>query len=247
MKVRELTTPSGVKIPLHYREGTSDERVIKEVLDTKCYRRKQDGFDVKPGERWLDLGANIGAFAAYALCLGARHVECWEPDPDCFELLKKSMVEGKRKGLVTLYRSAITNVKTKTVKFYKGISPTDHYRATIIPTRQPHPSGELRNTYAPLMMFPGDEQRMWDGVKMDIEGSEFGLIEDGWIPKCDKLVLEYHLSRDKDMANFRRRRDILKKHFDIVYHIPSLNQQYPNDRYPGQFDRFIYCWNRIPH
>jgi hypothetical protein len=76
---------------------------------------------------------------------------------------------------------------------------------------------------------------------MDIEGAEFGMIDQGMIPPCKMLVMEYHLSHDNDMAHFRKRIKILKKKFKTVYYIESMDQEYPDDRYPGLFDRFVWC------
>lgn len=79
-------------ITAHYRPHTSDERVLREVITKAAYRRTTLGFDVRPGEVWLDLGANIGAFALYCKTKRATAV-CYEPDPDCFELLSLNVPE----------------------------------------------------------------------------------------------------------------------------------------------------------
>lgn len=245
---------------LKYRPNSTDERVLKEVIDLSGYRRKNIDFDVKPGEKWLDLGANIGAFAAYACIKGADHVDCFEPDPDCHAILVHNLacMTGRFANCsFSSQRKAVTIHKETSLPFYKGVKENDFYRNTICKTRQPHPSGMLPNIHAGLVFAtdskhpdPGHPKfgdhgvfREWDGCKMDIEGSEFGLIDAGTLPKCKKLVLEYHLSRDKELKNFRRRREILKKHFDHVHYLPSLDQAYPDDRYPGMFDRLIFCWN----
>src|SRR5207344_2312360 len=87
-----------------YRPGTSDENALIEVINKKAYRRGSVKFDVERGERWLDLGANIGAFALYARSKGAT-VECYEPMPDCFAILKKNVPKAR------LHNSAVTNLQ----------------------------------------------------------------------------------------------------------------------------------------
>ena len=52
--------------------ASSDELAIAEVHDKRAYRSPTRGFDVEPGEVWLDVGAHIGAFAFYAVLRGAR-------------------------------------------------------------------------------------------------------------------------------------------------------------------------------
>jgi FkbM family methyltransferase len=57
----------------------------------------------------LDIGANVGSFAAWALQRWPGcHVHCYEPLPDNFALLKKNLapVEGKS---VSLYNFAVGN------------------------------------------------------------------------------------------------------------------------------------------
>ncbi len=229
-------------VELFYRKGTSDEKCISEIFEQNWYRKKSvrvpscgnTSFDVYEGEDWLDLGANIGTFAAYCVTRGAS-VDCYEPDPGCFDLLQRSLGDNP---LVTLFNYAVTNRWEEELRFYKGQSPTDHYRSTIIPTRTRHPAGFLWNMHASEALV----HKGWHGCKMDIEGSEFGLIEDDLLPSCNKLIMEYHFSRDHCMKNFRRRRSILQERFNGLRHVPSLNQDYPNDVYPGFFDRFIFCW-----
>src|SRR5690349_1246697 len=89
MKLAERNLGGTPPVIAYYRPGSSDEDVLKEVIDRHAYRRKKDGFEVELGERWLDLGANIGAFALYCRLHGARAV-CYEPEPDCFSILEKN-------------------------------------------------------------------------------------------------------------------------------------------------------------
>ena len=90
-----------------------DERILKEVLHG-IYRRKSIGFDVCSGERWLDLGANIGAFAIYCELRGAQTVS-YEPDQECFEILKKNL---SRKSQAVC--SAVTASDDKLLTFYSS-------------------------------------------------------------------------------------------------------------------------------
>src|SRR5262245_12504074 len=72
-----------------YRPGTTDENALIEVLVKRAYRRPSIGFDVRAGEHWLDLGANIGAFALYCKARGAS-AACYEPLADNFAILLKN-------------------------------------------------------------------------------------------------------------------------------------------------------------
>jgi FkbM family methyltransferase len=219
-------------LAVHYRPGTSDERVLEEVITKATYRRVRMGFDVYPGETWLDLGANIGAFALYCKLRGATAV-CYEPDPDCFALLARNVPEFEK------YRTAVTAQAAATIPFWRGRAPTDHYRATAYPTPSlpRHPLGELPNRHGAFLTG-----LTFDGVKMDIEGSEAGLLDAGFIPSCQKLVLEYHLSRDPSMANLQRRLDWLRRRFRNVAYPAELDRLVAaGGSAKTFFDRLIHC------
>jgi FkbM family methyltransferase len=192
------------------------------------------GFGVEEGELWLDLGANIGAFALYCRSLGAK-AECYEPDPKCFRLLRLNIPE------FCCRRFAITNLHKSSLQFYKGRRETDFSRATIVKGNLPeHPSGRLPNLHANF--FAG---RIFDGVKMDVEGSEFGLLDDELIPCCNKLVMEYHFSREKKagVKNVMRRLEYLKRCFNNVFYPPEFDRGAAGGKFNPHFDRFIFCWN----
>jgi FkbM family methyltransferase len=169
------------------RPGTSDEDAMREVLVERCYSDRRS-FDVEPEERWLDLGANVGAFMRYAASRGAAVVDCYEPDPECLPLLQLNATNLP----VNLYRVAVTAERGQTLPFWKSKNPENHWRATAVPTEGyiEHPAGQLPNRRGSFL-----RDLDYDGVKIDIEGSEFGLIEQGFLPRCRKLVIEYHLSR----------------------------------------------------
>jgi hypothetical protein len=219
-------------LAVHYRPGTSDERVLEEVVAKATYRRVRMGFDVYPGETWLDLGANIGAFALYCKLRGATAV-CYEPDPDCFDLLARNVPAFEKHAV------AITVQVAPTIAFWRGRAPADHYRATAYPTPglPRHPSGELPNRHGAFLTG-----LTFDGVKMDVEGAEGGLLDAGFIPSCRKLCLEYHLSRDPSMANLQRRLEWLRRRFRNVAYPAELDRLVAaGGSAKTFFDRLIHC------
>src|SRR5262245_56529623 len=105
----------------YYRSGTTDENVLREVLVARTYRKPSIGFDVEAAEHWLDLGANIGAFALYCQSRGAV-AECYEPMPDWFALLRRNAPKFK------CYPRAVSHLRAPEVPFWTSRKPTDHYR-----------------------------------------------------------------------------------------------------------------------
>ncbi len=83
---------------------------------------------------------------------------------------------------------------------------------------------------------------------MDIEGSEGALIDEWLLPRCNKLCMEYHTSRDSSVEKLRRRLEILKRRFETVAYPPEYDRiisRGRNDSYESDhltfFDRMIFC------
>jgi FkbM family methyltransferase len=206
------------------RPDTSDEKVFIEVVTKASYRRKKAHFDVEPGEHWLDLGANVGAFALYCHTRGATCTS-YEPDPNCYEILEKnvaSFTKGKKSGF-QLRQMAVTHLeKSATIALHVHSNRSNHSRNSCL---------ELRGGRAVAVPHrwaghPDIQREWWSGIKMDIEGSEFGILDKKLLPPTGKLVLEYHTSRDDDADRLASR-------------IEYLNHTFPNVHYPPELDRLI--------
>lgn len=72
------------------RPGTTDQKVIEEVIKRNVYEHKKFGFFIKDCPIWLDLGANIGTFTCLASSKGSCVVS-FEPEPDNFKLLGENI------------------------------------------------------------------------------------------------------------------------------------------------------------
>lgn len=219
-------------------EPSSDEQAVNEVLVKKVYLRPRWGFDILPGEKWLDIGANIGAFAILCRTKGATAV-CFEPEPGCYRLLQKN-AQGFR-----CYQYAVTASREAQLTFVKSKNPQNNYRGTVLPVHGYIEQPPVNNLYAgDLGEYTGRVNgNSFDGIKMDIEGSEGALIDNWLLPRCNKLVMEYHTSRDADVENLRRRIGILQDHFKVVK-IPSLFMRVlegDSKGFPPRFDQLIFC------
>lgn len=219
-------------IPFRYRPGTTDERVFTEVVERAGYRRPSAGFEVEPGERWLDLGANVGAFGIYCKLRGAEAV-CYEPEPGCYELLVRNV------PWFTTIQSAVTTYETDYIPFHTGKDGTNHSRGSVFNVRTLKPSGEVPNT------FVGSLCGRYDGIKMDVEGSEFDILDQGLLPWSNKLVLEYHSSRDPSAEGLARRIEYLKSIYAGIAYPPEYDRKIAEGGTAKTFfDRLIFCWGR---
>lgn len=218
-------------IPFRYRPGTTDERVFTEVVERAGYRRATAGFDVESGESWLDLGANVGAFAIYCKLRRAT-ATCYEPEPSCYEILVKNA------PWFQTVQSAVTASKEPHVPFHVGNLETNHSRGSTFHVRTLRPIGSVRNTYA-------GQLGPFGGIKMDIEGSEFGVLDNKLLPWTNKLVLEYHSSRDPSAENLARRINYLKGIYREVVYPPEYDRRIAEGGTAKTFfDRLIFCWDR---
>jgi FkbM family methyltransferase len=219
-------------ITCYFRPNSSDVDVIREVCERKVYRKRSVDFDVEAGEHWLDLGANIGAFALYCRMRGAE-ATCYEPDPDNYRILQMNA------NGFALHNAAVTSLDLPKLSFFKSNNPENHYRQTIIPVGRYKPAGEFHNVYAGRL-----PPVAWDGIKMDIEGSEFGLIDFDLIPRTRKLVLEYHTSRDRDWKHLDARLNLLKAKFKHMKY-PKVLDDYVERKgdVDLRFDQVVFCWN----
>lgn len=203
------------------RPGSSDEKTIREVVGKNVYEKR--GFKIEPGERWLDLGGNIGAFSVLAASRGAD-VRTWEPDPSNVAQIRANLalngltanvrercIVGDERKMATLnlwpdgqsWRNSIVRNKRKTI-------PMEVFCDNFFSFAQPD-----------------------DCVKMDIEGSEIGILE-AWPQgfRVRKLVFEYSFDVDPSCA---RLRGILER----------LKAIFPNVKYSSQVDR-IEEWKFFP-
>jgi len=219
---------------VYYRPDTSDERVLSEMLEYCRYRRASSGFDVEKGESWLDLGANIGGFAIYARLRHAKTVTCYECDNESFQVLTLNVPKN-----YCCINSAVTNSKAKSIDFYRGRSISDYTRFTCVPSGGLKYTGKYPNSYGGFL-----RHLKFDGVKMDIEGAEGGLLDDELLPQCNKLVLEYHLSRDPSIDALKRRIAILKSRFKTVIYPPEFERLISKESGgigKSYYDRHIWC------
>lgn len=226
MKLKKYDTGRGT---ISYRPDTTDLNCIIEIHKRREYHHKRLGFtfDDLRGQRWLDLGANIGAFTALIEQAGGVTV-AFEPDPINFKILSHNAKSSE------VYNYCVTNVETPVIEFYAPSKESDKYRYSLVPTTRPYM--QFQNFHVSGLM-----EEEFDGIKMDIEGSEFGLIDNLLIPPCKRLVMEYHFSKDRSMVNFHERIKKLKQLFSIVHYQPFLNKYDLDKPYPLAVDKMIYC------
>jgi FkbM family methyltransferase len=140
------------------------------------------GIEVEAGDVFVDLGANIGMSAKYAMKKGASEIHCFEPDPHIRDLIQKNV------PTANIHQYAIGNQRG-TMELYhwphNPVSGGPTYTAKTIALRD-----VLSVVGKPI-----------DYLKMDIEGSEITAFDGITREEClsiRKLMVEYHIHEGLD-------------------------------------------------
>ena len=227
-------------MPLIYRENTTDEKVIDEILNRRAYKKKNIGFDAEPGDVWLDGGAQIGIFAEYAVINGCKKIYCYEPEESNYELLLKNtnFLRNKYGVRINNENKAITQSSGKAVLH---IAPNT-WRHAI----NTHYKKELKKQEIICESFDSILAKHKDinAVKLDIEGSELEILSEKHnFDNIDKFVFEYSFTKNRDMRYFFDCIDLLKKDFNIKIQNSYYNQRHKGEKgfWGGFIDQIIFC------
>ena len=185
-----------------FRDGTSDIKTFEEVIVKDAYQKKD--FRIQPGEHWLDLGGNVGAFSLIAISKGAT-LDVYEPDPFSCKMIEKNLKANKfdaniiQKAIVANDKKRMTMFVGNNMNVWRNSLYKDwgnekftvdciHYREVI---------SESSN------------------VKMDIEGAEMEILESMQsFPK--RMVFEWSFDVDPSLTRYRKILQKMRKHYNFV-------------------------------
>jgi len=189
---------------ISYREGTSDEQVLQEVIQQDCYFFNQWKPKTQP-KCIIDVGCQIGVFSSVA---ASRFKDCkvlsFEIDSENFKIAESNLSKFEN---CKVYNSAVCG-KNSVLGYRKNHKNTggnkavfkgsDSYISEVeSPAEEVFPIPNSINLEQVLNDNKIDEV---DFLKMDCEGSEHEiiphLVESGLLKKIKNLSLELH-GRDK--------------------------------------------------
>jgi FkbM family methyltransferase len=224
-----LTSLKHEQIEFLARPGSSDEKTFAEVIVKRAYEKNY--FKILPGEKWLDLGGNVGAFAVRAASLGAT-VDIYEPDPFNCQMIKRNLeannVQAAIHQVAVVHddqNQAILNLwpqgqswRNSIVRNKRGTSPL---------------AVKCLNLYSILT------QPLC--IKMDIEGSEIPLLLN-WPEQTpvQKLVFEWSFDVDKKTSTLRTAIARLSKDFPNIKVTSQIYKIESWDFFPPA--TMIFCW-----
>lgn len=229
VKRREQAAP----VTFAIREGTSDTKSVLEVFKNNSYQRKR--FKVEPGERWLDLGANVGAFSVFAASLGCS-VKGYEAEPENADIARANIARNGLTGTVVTGAVVPDTFEGDHVALHVCERPMQKRRHSLFKPKSPHAVKMV-----PAFKFSTLDFARFDCVKANIEGVEvpiMGTLADHY--GIRKLVFEWSFDKEPRVAVFRAMLDNLRRFFPWV----EANRTIPPDLELYQFyppNAFVYA------
>jgi FkbM family methyltransferase len=165
------------------------------------------GPGIKPGDIYLDLGANIGMSAIRAESNGCSKIYCVEPDPGVFEALNKNKN----------YHWIVDNIAIGTTRGVIDISKWPNYWE-----HQPIPCITLDE------FFDKHNITRIDYMKCDIEGNEkkvFREVSQITWDKIQKIFIEFHEEGD-DTERSKFVQFFLDKGFNNYHVVLGFHQSF---------------------
>lgn len=206
------------KFGLWVRKNTLDEFICKEQQQ---YLKR---FKLKETDRFLDVGANIGA-TAFFLQGFVADVYCFEPDKDNFKMLYRNT---KQFHNVHKFNKALVGNVDLERDFYLNKQTNKGTHSFLVKRGRDKITVECRNIQQIIKKYKINI------VKMDVEGAECELLTNMSYKNIDELIFEYHftiLKKDKYFELIK----LLKKKFIYV--------DYKKD--PKKcWTTLVYCSNR---
>jgi FkbM family methyltransferase len=178
----------GLPYPFHFRHGTSDIPVIRQIFVRREYLMLEELKDVKT---ILDVGANIGAAAVYLLHLfpDAKLIAI-EPAPGNFAVLQKNLAsyQGRATAVPAALWSSETNLQIQRGAFRDGLD----WSIQVKPA-DPATSATVPGITMPQLLASQNLDQI-DLLKIDIEGAERELFaaRTTWLSQVRTICIELH-------------------------------------------------------
>lgn len=166
--------------------------ISNEIFDQKEYHYKE--ISVQPDDIVVDLGGNIGLFAAYALSKGASKVYTVEPFPTYVNYLHENLEQFKDKvEIIPMAISDTVGHTTLNINFQNNTILNDVYKELNWENNDESVTVEKIDL---ITLSERNDIDIINYLKVDIEGSEYllfkGLTGKFLSKKVEKIAIEYH-------------------------------------------------------
>jgi FkbM family methyltransferase len=240
LQLRHVKMKNTNPLSVWVRPGTTDEKVVPEVLTRRVYEKPRLGFFIEPRDRWLDLGGNIGTFVLLCLVRGVASVSSYEPEPENFALMRRNVEENFPNAKNVRLVSRAVSVRKGTMPLYLCKGDYNKYRHTLCPKR-----GRSVLPVGVEAVLGVLKKSRADCLKMDIEGAETGILE--FLSASQyralgirKLVFEYSFDVDKSIPRFMAIIRRLREYFPRVHYDKVKEHELVYDYFPAC--TLVYCF-----
>jgi FkbM family methyltransferase len=150
---------------------------VREMYGRRVYFA-EPGFDVRPGDVTIDLGANVGLFSLYAARLGASKTVAVEAQTEFVQRIRDN------------YALNACTDKLVAVNALVGSHSGVFSKANAIQNDRIKEASMLTMEE----LFDQHALTRCDFLKVDIEGSEFALFKENhaWLARVHKIAMEVH-------------------------------------------------------
>lgn len=163
--------------PLHLHvHGDQDQYVSRRLREEGIWEPYETSLLLellRPGDVFVDVGANIGYFSVLAASVVGEQggVFAFEPDPDNYRLLLANAALNALQQCITPIQAALSDVAGEGQLFLSADNLGDH---------QVYASGEARPSVSIALVngsdFLRDRLQRMDLLKVDTQGSEYQVI-----------------------------------------------------------------------
>lgn len=223
------------------RPNTSDAKALEETIDRDTYRLPRKGFGVEPGDRWADVGANVGGFAVLAArYLNAGAVLAVEAEPVNAAITANNLAVNGLAGRATAVWAAVVSgaPPDATVELHTNTEALSLRRHSVYKARRN--STPLSVPAVPPAWLLEHGYECW---KLNIEGAEIPILCGPEVADARKVVAEWSFDVDKRVGTLRRALANLGRYFDNVHCTRSLAGLADGDPWPHYPpNAFVYAW-----
>lgn len=222
------------------RPETSDRKAIEEVWDRDTYRRPRLGFTIDPGDRWVDAGSNVGAFACLAVYLGADEVLAIEADATNADITEANLALFGAHNADVIRAAVIHDAAPDTtVTLWTNPAPMALRRHSAY-TQHADAVGVQVPTVNPAVLTDNG----FDCWKLNIEGAEIPILLEHDLSKVNKLVAEWSFDVAPEVGTAQAALKKLRGEFDHVASGRNLDGYPPTERYEWwPPNMFVHAWN----
>lgn len=131
--------------------------------------------NVREGDTFVDVGANIGYFSMLAAQQKAGKVLAIEPAPKIYDMLNMNVKHNMFDNVIETFNLALSG-KSGTLRFVSSLGPKSHLEYTVDNEHKGLPAIKVKVTTLDDLLRDKKEIRKIDFIKVDIEGAEYDFL-----------------------------------------------------------------------